>query len=181
MDYATWIRRNGFILGLILAVVLAFIFPEPGSRGGFLHPDLINNPGIALILFLQGLSLAFEKLKNGGSNWKLHVIIQSFTFVIFPLVGIVFYLGIPLLWKSETFAIRQGLLYLCVLPFTISTSAVLTAVAHGNVAGALFNADQLKFQRGRLLCKAICVGMLQLLTILKWCTHQELNLKPADP
>jgi sodium/bile acid cotransporter 7 len=76
MDYATWIRRNGFILGLILAVVLAFVFPGPGTRNGFLHPDLINDLGIALILFLPGLSLAFENLKNGARNWKLHVIIQ---------------------------------------------------------------------------------------------------------
>ena len=39
MNYAMWIRRNGFILGLILAVVLAFLFPTPGSRNGFLHPE----------------------------------------------------------------------------------------------------------------------------------------------
>lgn len=140
MDYSAWVRRNGFVLGLILAVVLAFIFPEPGSQNGFLRPDMINNLGIATILFLQGLSLAFEKLKKGASNWKLHVVIQSFTFIIFPLVGIGCYFGIPLLWKSEPVAIRQGLLYLRVLPSTISTSVVLTAVAHGNVAGALFNA-----------------------------------------
>jgi hypothetical protein len=43
MNYAMWIRRNGFILGLILAVVLAFLFPTPGSRNGFLHPELVNN------------------------------------------------------------------------------------------------------------------------------------------
>ena len=140
MNYATWIRRNGFILGLILAVVLAFLFPTPGSRNGFLHPELINNVGIALILFLQGLSLAFEKLKSGAGNWRLHVIVQSFTFIVFPIVGILFFFTVPLIWGTEPPGIRQGLLYLCVLPSTISTSVVLTAVAQGNVAGALFNA-----------------------------------------
>ncbi len=35
---------------------------------------------------------------------------------------------------------RDGFLYLCVLPSTISTSVVLTSVANGNTAGALFNA-----------------------------------------
>jgi sodium/bile acid cotransporter 7 len=140
MNNVVWIRRNGFILGLILAVVLAFLFPTPGSRNGFLHPDILNNFGIALILFFQGLSLAFEKLKTGAGNWRLHGIIQSFTFIVFPLVGILCYFTVPLVWTSEPVAIRQGLLYLCVLPSTISTSVVLTAVAHGNVAGALFNA-----------------------------------------
>ncbi len=140
MNNVTRIRRNGFILGLILAVVLAFLFPTPGAHNGFLHPDVVNNFGIALILFLQGLSLALEKLKSGASNWKLHTIIQSFTFVIFPLVGILCDFLVPLIWPGEPMAIRQGMLYLCVLPSTISTSVVLTAVAHGNVAGALFNA-----------------------------------------
>lgn len=135
-----WLRRNGLILGLIGAVLLAFLFPAPGSRQGFLHPDLINNFGIALILFLQGLSLAFEKIKKGAGNWRLHLIIQSFTFAVFPLVGLAFHFGVPLVWPNEPAAIREGFLYLCVLPSTVSTSVVLTAVAHGNTAGALFNA-----------------------------------------
>lgn len=140
MKDAHWIRRHGFILGLLLAVGLAFLVPGPGAHDGILHPDFVNNFGIALILFLQGLSLAFEKIKSGAGNWRLHVIIQSFTFVIFPLVGLGFYFGMPRLWPAEPVAIREGFLYLCVLPSTISTSVVLTSVAHGNTAGALFNA-----------------------------------------
>lgn len=136
----TWLRRNGFVLGLILAVFVASVFPGPGSRNGCLHPGVVNNVGIALILFLQGLSLALEKVRSGAGNWKLHLIIQSFTFVIFPLAGVLAYFIVPVIWTSEPLAIRQGVLYLCVVPSTISTSVVLTAVAHGNVAGALFNA-----------------------------------------
>jgi len=140
MNYASWIRRNGFLLGLLGAVVLAFLLPAPGARNGWLHPNVVNNVGIALILFLQGLSLALEKVKSGAGNWKLHLIIQSFTFVVFPLAGVLADWVVPMLWGSEPEAIRQGLLYLCVLPSTISTSVVLTAVARGNTSGALFNA-----------------------------------------
>lgn len=122
------------------AVLLAFAFPEPGSRTGWLHPETLNNAGIALILFLQGLSLAFEKVKAGAGNWRLHIIVQTFTFLVFPLVGLGFHFLAPLAWPSEPEAIRSGFLYLCVLPSTVSTSVVLTAVAHGNTAGALFNA-----------------------------------------
>src|SRR5262245_36339968 len=140
MTSVKWLRSNGFILALLAAVVLAFLFPKPGSRDGFLRPDVINNFGIALILFLQGLSLALEKVKSGAANWRLHVIVQAFTFVIFPLVGLLMNLVIPKLWPSEPAAIRDGFLYLCVLPSTVSTSVVLTAVAGGNTAAALFNA-----------------------------------------
>ena len=105
-----------------------------------LHADFVNNFGIALILFLQGLSLSLEKMKSGAGNWRLHVVIQTFTFVIFPLVGLLFQVVAPWLWPSEPEPIRNGFLYLCVLPSTISTSVVLTAVARGNTAAALFNA-----------------------------------------
>lgn len=135
-----WIRSNGFLLGLVLAVIVAFLFPGPGSRGGALHAETVNNFGIALILFLQGLSLAFEKVRTGAGNWKLHTIIQVFTFVVFPLVGLMLDAFIPRLWPGEPVAIRQGILFLCVLPSTVSTSVVFTAVARGNTPGALFNA-----------------------------------------
>jgi sodium/bile acid cotransporter 7 len=135
-----WIRSNGFILGMLAAVALAFLFPEPGSHHGSLHASLLTNAGIALILFLQGLSLAFEKIKSSAGNWRLHTLIQSFTFVFFPIVGLGIYALFPLVWPDAPPALRQGFLFLCVLPSTISTSVVLTAVAGGNTAGALFNA-----------------------------------------
>ncbi len=135
-----WIRSNGFLLGLLLAVILAFLLPGPGSRGGVLHAELLNNFGIALILFLQGLTLAFEKIRSGAGNWRLHLVIQSFTFVVFPLVGLLLDAVIPCVWPGAPPPVRQGLLYLCVLPSTVSTSVVLTAAAGGNTPGALFNA-----------------------------------------
>jgi solute carrier family 10 (sodium/bile acid cotransporter), member 7 len=135
-----WLRSNGFVLALILAVMMAFAFPQPGAQGGALHADIINNFGIALILFLQGLSLSLEKIKRGAGNWRLHLLIQAFTFGVFPLAGLVLHKVIPRIWVSEPEPIRDGFLYLCVLPSTVSTSVVLTAIARGNTATALFNA-----------------------------------------
>lgn len=125
---------------MIAAVALAFLFPGPGAQGGAFHADVLTNAGIALILFLQGLSLALEQVKRGAGNWRLHTVIQAFTFVVFPVVGLLFNWVMPAIWSGEPAAIRDGFLYLCVLPSTISTSVVLTAVARGNTAGALFNA-----------------------------------------
>lgn len=132
--------RNGFIIALFAAVALAFLFPGPGARDGWLHPDTLNNLGVALILFLQGLSMAVERMKAGAGNWRLHVIVQSFTFFIFPLIGLIFHEVTRIIWPNEPSALRDGFLYLCVLPSTVSTSVVLTSVARGNTAGAIFNA-----------------------------------------
>jgi solute carrier family 10 (sodium/bile acid cotransporter), member 7 len=131
---------NGFIIALLCSVALAFLFPSPGARGGWMHPDLLNNAGIALILFLQGLAMAVERMKNGAGNWRLHLIIQSFTFLLFPVVGLMFHWITRIVWPSEPNALRDGFLYLCVLPSTVSTSVVLTSVARGNTSGAIFNA-----------------------------------------
>ena len=130
--FRAWIKTNGFVIGLFIVVLLAFIFPDPGARNGWLHPDLVQNVGIALILFLQGISMPLEKVRKGAGNWKLHVIIQSFTFLIFPLVGLGFGWVLQQIWPAEPPALRDGFLYLCVLPSTVSTSVVLTSVAGGN-------------------------------------------------
>jgi solute carrier family 10 (sodium/bile acid cotransporter), member 7 len=135
-----WVRRNGFVIGLFLGVIIAFIFPQPGARHGWLHPELVSNFGIALILLLQGLSMPLEKAKRGAGNWRLHVIIQLFTFVVFPIVGLGFQLVVPPIWVNEPQGIQQGFLYLCVLPSTVSTSVVLTSVARGNTAAAILSA-----------------------------------------
>src|SRR5690606_5233178 len=95
-----WLRSNGFLLGLAAAVLFGFLLPGPGSREGFLHPGILNNAGIAVILFLQGLSLALEKIKSGAANWRLHLIIQAFTFLVFPLVGLGFNAVLPTVWAT---------------------------------------------------------------------------------
>lgn len=136
----TWLRANAFLFGLLAVTALAFAFPAPGARGGWMHPEILVNAGVALILFLQGLSLPFGRVRAGAANWRLHLIVQAFTFVVFPLVGLALDAGLPALWPDAPAVIRDGFLYLCVLPSTVSSSVVFTAVARGNTAGALFNA-----------------------------------------
>jgi solute carrier family 10 (sodium/bile acid cotransporter), member 7 len=134
------VKQNGFIIALLCAVGFAFLFPAAGAKGGWLHPDLVNNIGVALILFVQGLAMAVERMKTGAGNWRLHLIVQGFTFFIFPVVGWMFQESTRFFWPGEPGALRDGFLYLCVLPSTVSTSVVLTSVARGNTPGAIFNA-----------------------------------------
>jgi sodium/bile acid cotransporter 7 len=42
----------------------------------------------------------------------VHGIIQAFTFVIFPIVGLGFQVLLPRFWTDEPEAIKQGFLYL---------------------------------------------------------------------
>src|SRR3981189_3270910 len=117
--------QNGFIIALLCSVALAFLFPGPGRRGGWMHPDLLNNGGIALIVFGQGLAMAVERMRSGAGNWRLHLIIQSFSFLLFPIVGLAFHEITGIIWRSDASGLREPFLYLCVLPSTVSTSVVL--------------------------------------------------------
>src|SRR5204863_5154774 len=120
-----------------LAVFLARLFPNPGARGGALHPELLTKAGVALIFFLHGLSLSFEALKSGTLRWPLHLVVQTATFVFFPLLGLCL-LFLTRRWISHD--LQLGLFYLCALPSTVSSSVALTAAARGNVPAAVFNA-----------------------------------------
>ena len=126
-----------FLIALLAAVALAWIAPEPGARGGFLHAEVLNKLGIALIFFLHGLTLPFEALKSGTLRWPVHLLVQLATFVVFPLFGLLL-MAAGAGWLPGD--LRAGIFYLCALPSTVSSSVALTAAAGGNVPAALFNA-----------------------------------------
>lgn len=130
-------RVDGFLLGMIAAVALAWLWPAPGARGGFLHPELLNKLGVALIFWLHGLTLPWRALRAGTLRWQLHLLVQASTFIAFPLLG---FLAIASLDSLLSPSLRTGVFFLCALPSTVSTSVALTAVARGNVPAALFNA-----------------------------------------
>lgn len=130
-------KFDWFLKGMVAVVVLAFVWPQPGAQGGFLHPDVLNKAGIALVFFLNGLGLSFASLREGIARWRVHVLIQTSTFLVFPLLGLGF-LRLSDHWMSPD--LQLGFFYLCALPSTVSSSVALTVAARGNVPVALFNA-----------------------------------------
>ena len=130
-------KGDWFLAGMALAVALAWAFPEPGARGGWLQPELLNKLGVALIFFLNGVSLSFAAMKAGAMRWPVHLAVQATTFLVFPLTGVVL-LWISDAWMPEELAI--GFFFLCALPSTVSSSVALTAAARGNAPAAVFNA-----------------------------------------
>lgn len=130
-------KFDWFLTGMAIATLLAWQFPAPGAAGGWLHPELLTKAGIALIFFLHGVALSFGALKAGALRWPLHAVVQTTTFLFFPLLGFVL---IAVLGDHAAPELKIGYFYLCALPSTVSSSVALTAAARGNVAGALFNA-----------------------------------------
>jgi sodium/bile acid cotransporter 7 len=113
------------------------VFPDPGAKGGSLHPELVNKLGVALIFFLHGLTLSFAALAAGTRKWRVHLVVQLCTFLAFPLLGLLL-LAMTAGRVDEN--LRIGLFFLCALPSTVSSSVALTATAGGDVPTAVFNA-----------------------------------------
>ena len=131
------LKPDWFLVGMVAATTLAWAWPAPGAAGGWLHPELVTKVGVALIFFLHGVLLSFGAMREGALNWRLHVLVQSCTFLLFPLLGLALNAS---LGGSVSPELKLGLVFLCALPSTVSSSVAMTAAARGNVAGAVFNA-----------------------------------------
>src|SRR3546814_18598273 len=57
--------------------------------------------------------------------------------MMFPLLGLLVSVSVGRWLPQE---LMLGFFYLCVLPSTVSSSIAMTAMARGNIAGAVFNA-----------------------------------------
>ncbi|BAE50465.1 bile acid:sodium symporter family protein [Paramagnetospirillum magneticum] len=128
---------DGFLLGLIVMVGLAWLLPDFGKSGGYLAMDAITGYGVALVFLLYGLTLPPERMKAGLVNWRLHLLVQISTFGLFPVLA----WGAALAFGGKIDPdLMLGFFFLAALPSTISSSVAMTSIARGNVAGAIFNA-----------------------------------------
>jgi Predicted Na+-dependent transporter len=127
-----------FILSIIGMIVLASQFPAPGIAKGPFTISWLANLGVSFIFFFYGLKLNRSKLVMGLSNWRLHILVQAATFILFPLLVLIVR---PWFNQADTQALWLGTFFLAALPSTVSSSVVMVSIANGNIPGAIFNAS----------------------------------------
>lgn len=132
------IKLDNFVLLLFVMVILARFFPEPGITEGNFSLSNLASYGVTLIFFFYGLRLSPQKFATGLSKWKLHLLIQASTFLLFPLLAL---LGIYFFKNEGNHYLWLGILFLAALPSTVSSSIVMVSIAGGNLPGAIFNAS----------------------------------------
>lgn len=131
-------KIDKFVIGILISITLAYFFSNWGSDKSPIPLDLISTVGISFIFFFYGLKLSVEKIKTGLKNWKLHLLIQLTTFVLFPLLIIPFY---PLMTTESSQQMWLAFMFLAALPSTVSSSVVMVSIAKGNIPAAIFNAS----------------------------------------
>jgi len=126
---------QGFTLGLVVVLLLAYWFPEHGLKDGALRTGHTTKVAVVAIFFLQGLNLSGSALRRGVTTWKLHFFTLVFGFVFLPLAT---WFCVERSWVPE--GVAPGLVFLAILPTTISTSVVYSSASGGDAAAATFGA-----------------------------------------
>lgn len=130
------INIDWFIPALALAILMGKLWPEGGIATGPFSVRSLSGIGVSVIFLLYGLRLNFFTIIKSLWNWKLHVLIQLSSFIVFPLIALAF----KVLMGNDG-PIWQGIIFLSVMPSTVSSAAVLVSMANGNVPAALFNSS----------------------------------------
>lgn len=129
-------KVDPFLLWLVACVVMASVLP---ARGAALSAfDWAANAAIVLLFFLHGAKLSREAVLAGVGHWRLHLMTLSFTYVLFPVLGLI---GAWLIGLVVDPSLAVGLLFLALLPSTVQSSIAMTAMAGGNVAAAVCSAS----------------------------------------
>lgn len=127
---------DGFTLSILAVVILGAVLPCSGEVARWV--GIGSKIAIGLLFFLQGARLSRVAVLAGILHWRLHLMIFTSTFMVFPLLGLT--LG-PVSGTLVAPPLYVGLLFLCTLPSTVQASVIFTSIAGGNVAAALCSAS----------------------------------------
>lgn len=121
-----------YMLMLIATVALGLLLPVEGIAAALLGQ--VTFWAVALLFFLYGAKLNAAAIRDGLLNWRLQGATFAATFVLFPVLGLMFAAVFGGLLGPE---VTLGLMFLTVLPSTVQSSIAFTAMAGGNVPGAI--------------------------------------------
>ncbi len=129
---------NGFFLALIGTVVLARLVAFSQVANWLPTLDNLADIGVSLVFFFYGLKLNRESLIKGLNNYKIHIVVQLSTFLLFPMLILTI---VTLTGRDMHDYLWLGIFYLAALPSTVSSSVVMVSIAGGNIPAAIFNAS----------------------------------------
>ncbi|TEA34793.1 hypothetical protein DBR06_SOUSAS11910016 [Sousa chinensis] len=124
-------RKEWFMIGIVLAIAGAKLEPSMGVNGGPLMPEItVSYIAVATIFFNSGLSLNTEELTSALVHIKLHLFIQIFTLAFFPAA---IWLLLQLLSITPINEwLLKGLQTVGCMPPPVSSAVILTKAVGGN-------------------------------------------------
>ena len=127
---------DNFTLMLVAVVITASVLPAHGLGATFFSG--LTTFAITLLFFMHGAKLSREAIVAGATHWRLHLLVFTFTFILFPILG---WALRPVLQPVLGASLYAGMLYLCALPGTVQSAIAFTSIARGNVPAAVCSAS----------------------------------------
>jgi len=144
-----------FVLLLLATIGLAALVPARGGAADVV--SVATKVAIALLFLLYGARLSPTEAWHGLRHWRLHLMVLSVTFVVFPLLGLAARVLEP---RLLTEALYAGVLFLCLVPSTVQSSIAFTSIARGNVPAAIVSAT-LSNMLGVVLTPLLVVALMR--------------------
>ncbi len=128
------LRDQWFLCGVL--IIGALTLWNPGevvvAVGNTFKKFSANDLGIALIFILSGLELEWDHILQAIRDWKATALSLAAIFIFAPLLAWL------LSFTTSSEEIRFGLMLVGVLPTTLAMGVMMTGMAGGRVAHALF-------------------------------------------
>ncbi|XP_051025244.1 sodium/bile acid cotransporter 7 isoform X3 [Acomys russatus] len=125
------VRKEWFMVGIVVAIGAAKLEPSVGVNGGPLKPEItVSYIAVATIFFNSGLSLKTEELTSALVHLKLHLFIQIFTLAFFPATIWLFLQLLSVTSINEW--LLKGLQTVGCMPPPVSSAVILTKAVGGN-------------------------------------------------
>ena len=136
MEILRRLRIDPFVMAIMVAVVVAAFLPAAGGAADAL--SWITKIGIAVLYFLYGARLERREMVMGLKHWRLHSVVLAFTFVLFPVFGL---LGKWALTPLIGATLAAGFLFMTLVPSTVQSSITFVSIARGHVGAAVVSAS----------------------------------------
>ena len=138
MNVLEKLKKEWFLVGMVVAIALATVSSDVGKSGGWIHLNQLTGIGVAIVFFSTRFGAFSSGNQSGHDQLASSLVHSSVDFVVYPLL-------VGHLWWSIYGVYASGFgvwFFICsVLPSTISSSVAMTSVGKGNVPGAIFNAS----------------------------------------
>ena len=130
------LKIDWYLVLIITMGVAATLAPARGEAAIWL--GWVSKVAIGVGFFLHGARLPREAVLRGLTHWRLHLLILSATFLLFPALCVAI-THLPA-WISPP-ELASGIVLLGCLPSTIQSSIAFVGVARGNVPAAVASAS----------------------------------------
>ncbi|KAL4807541.1 putative sodium bile acid cotransporter [Aspergillus unguis] len=137
---ALFILNQWLIIGIGIACLLGYLFPNVAKHGGIIRSEYsVLYGAVAIVFLISGLSIPQDKLVRQLFNWRLHVLVQVTSFLFIPALVLAIVHAILAGDKDAKIdrAVLAGYIFTACIPTTIASNVVMTRSAGGDDAAAL--------------------------------------------